>query len=194
MAINIPRESIANLERELSLIRSVLGEKGIRWTKPENIHFTLAFLGETPDEKLKIINYKLQMIAKEFKPFDIKLKGMGIFPHLSRPRILWIDGESRELQKLGETFQKELKKDGFRIDDHKPFQAHLTIGRIKFADQNFKEKLSEIIDQYKEKQFGQFDAKSIEIMESKLEPEGPKYKVISSHKFIAINNTNHSYS
>lgn len=184
LAINLPHQSIANLNRELSLIRTSLGEKNIRWTKSENIHFTLAFLGDTPEEKLQIIKDKLQIIANEYNPFWIRLRGLGVFPDINRPRILWIGSQAETLEKIGHLLQTELKRAGFRIDDHKPFKAHLTIARIKFSDQKFKEKLSALREKYKEKEFGQFQAKSIEMMESTLSPAGPIYKVLISSNFV----------
>ena len=147
----------------------------IKWTKPENIHFTLAFLGDTPEEKLQIISDKLQVITKKFKPFDIKLVGLGFFPNFHQPRILWIGAESSDLINLAASLHQELKQTGFKIDD-KPFKSHLTIARIKFIDPHLQEKLSSIVGEYKEKEFGCLETKSVEIMESVLFPSGPVYK------------------
>lgn len=178
VAINLSRELIADLARELSRIKEEVNNRNIKWVKPENIHFTLVFLGDTPEDKLQAISYKLQVAAKEFGPFGIKLKNIGVFPNLNQPRIIWIGAESKELIKIGRAAQSELKKAGLKIDE-KPFKSHLTIGRIKIPDENLKEKLSRLVEKYQEKEFGQFQAKSIEIMESFLFPEGPRYKIVA---------------
>lgn len=188
VAINISRELVANLECELSRIRTEIDDKGIKWVRPENIHFTLAFLGEISEVKVRDLSKSLEKIGRQFKPFMIKMIGIGVFPDLKRPRILWIGAESAELKRLAEATQKELRSVGFKIDE-KPFKSHLTIARlrqgfggqarIRFPDRDFQEKPSGLIGKYQNQEFGKLEVKSIEIMESVLSPSGPVYQSLA---------------
>ena len=101
------------------------------WTKEGNIHLTLKFLGEVNNSRIHDITISLNKAAMEYKPFSIEFGGIGIFPNLTRPRILWIGLKhgSKLVSKLADTINREMVKLGFPKDTR--FHPHLTLARIK---------------------------------------------------------------
>jgi len=130
IAIKLPPEinaSLIKLQHELKLTLPK-----ISWVKPANLHLTLKFLGEISTEQLACAAQKIPEIIKGFSPFEIKLETLGVFPDLSRGRIIWIGSQTPdpELKRLVGEIEKELSKIGLPKERHS-FQAHISLGRIK---------------------------------------------------------------
>lgn len=173
-------ESSANLECELMRIRGELNGEKIKWVNDSLHHLTLCFLGSIEDNRFKMIGDSLENIVKNYNPFVIKLGGLGVFPNVQRPRIIWIGVEGKELIKLGEEVNREMKRLGFKIEDRK-FSPHLTVGRVKFVSKDLPQKLKKIIQSPHVHSRGvSCRIEKIEIMESILNSEGPIYKVVTS--------------
>jgi 2''-5'' RNA ligase len=105
---------------------------GFKWTGPENLHFTLKFLGEIPEVRLKELTLALKSAAARNQNFILKLGSTGFFPPRGNSRIVWVgvsDG-SGELVKLADGVEHCCLEHGFTKAD-KMFQPHLTIARAK---------------------------------------------------------------
>ena len=105
---------------------------GIRWTKQENIHLTLKFLGEVPDEALESICAALREVCSAHAPFDARLRGLGAFPSPRRARVIWagMDEGSGEISALAESVESVLEPLGFRREGRR-YVPHATLGRAK---------------------------------------------------------------
>ena len=105
---------------------------GVTWTKPENLHLTLKFLGEIENERLPAIREAANASAQHVGPFSLTLGSVGVFPNARNPRVLWIglSGDVDNAVRLAARLDKELVARGF-AGEKRPFQPHLTIGRFK---------------------------------------------------------------
>lgn len=136
----------------------------------ENLHFTLKFLGEISNDRVQKVNQALETI--KFSKFDIKLAGVGAFPKLKFPRVIWIGVEQKSIQlmiELAEKVEKALEPLGFIFD--KPFKPHLTVFRIKKT-------IEDITEELKDKRtmnFGVQTVTEIKFKKSELTPRGPNY-------------------
>ncbi len=104
----------------------------IRWVKPENIHLTLKFIGDTPPADLLRIGPALRAAAAASAPFTLAARGAGVFPGIKAPRVVWagLSGELPALFALQQSVDKALAAAGF-APETRPFKAHLTLGRVK---------------------------------------------------------------
>jgi 2'-5' RNA ligase len=105
------------------------------FTRPENLHLTLAFLGETPETQLEKLYDILEDIQSS--PFSIPFNRTGCFTHSGKE--LWWIGAAKDssglplLKAIHEQLLSRLLKEGFPADT-RPFNAHITLGReIKHA-------------------------------------------------------------
>lgn len=104
----------------------------VRWTKQENVHLTLKFLGEVPDEALESICDTLKAACSTHAPFHARLRGLGAFPSPRRARVIWagMDEGSQEISSLAASLEAALEPLGFRPEGH-PYVPHATLGRVK---------------------------------------------------------------
>ena len=87
IAVEIPE----NVRRKVTdLVNSVRSNQPIKWVEFQNLHITLKFLGEVPDEKVKKVVELLGSVTKDIKPFIMSLHGLGCFPNPRSARVLWI--------------------------------------------------------------------------------------------------------
>lgn len=160
------KENLKPLIEKLSQI------KGLKAVEKENLHTTLIFLGEVPEAKLADIQKALSRV--EFESFKIALKGIGRFPNRGDPRVIWVailDGKD-EIVRLADSVYSELRKLGFKRD--KPFEAHITVARVKRKIPG----LDEILEDFKNADFGEMVVREFKLKQSILTPSGPIYKDI----------------
>jgi 2'-5' RNA ligase len=107
-------------------------------------------------------------------PFSLKVRGVGAFPNLKNPRVIWMGlMEGREvLVSIQKKIETQLEKAGFQPED-RPFHPHLTLGRMKSS--RGKEELMGRMEKYKEEEFGDFQVEKVILLKSDLRPTGPIY-------------------
>ncbi len=121
------RQALGDLQAQLRR----RGLNGLRWVRPEGIHLTLKFLGETPRDKLDTIEEALTGSTAGIAPHELSLGRLGTFGSRNAPRVLWVDlaGDVETLQRLQEQVERALVPLGFPRDN-RGFSAHLTLARV----------------------------------------------------------------
>ncbi len=155
------------------------GTSGIKWVDPRLIHLTLKFFGKISTEQVDEISEVSQKVILENKPFSLTLKGMGGFPHIRRPRIIWA-GLNRDLDallKLVEALEDAYEQIGIARED-RSFHPHLTLGRNKTNQPN--ERLFQRLSAWAEEESEPFAVEEIILYKSDLKPFGPVYSKICS--------------
>ena len=131
VAINPPPEARRTALEAATETASDLGD-GVRWTKPENVHVTLKFLGKVPDEALGGVLDALRETCSAHAPFYARLRGLGAFPSTRRARVVWagVDEGSREMSALAASVEAALEPLGFRREGRR-YVPHATLGRAR---------------------------------------------------------------
>lgn len=102
----------------------------VRWVPENNIHITLKFLGDTSPANVEILKKILTVEANQVQPFDLKIEGVGAFPSIRRPRVIWVGIETPPvLFALQRAIDVETQRLGYTPED-RPFSPHLTLGRL----------------------------------------------------------------
>lgn len=144
----------------------------LKLVEPQNLHFTLHFLGNIQEDRIPELDEILQSI--EGSKFDLELVGLGCF-RPQRPRVIWIgcttgaEGLIQYQKFLG----RELRTHGFPAETRK-YSPHLTVVRVKSGINS--EQLMELVQQNAAKEFGHFQVSSIKLKKSTLTPKGPIYE------------------
>jgi 2'-5' RNA ligase len=173
VAVEIP-ENITSSIREL---QQGLKDYGVdmRWVRPENIHVTLKFLGNVDANDIDKISGAIYITTDGVASISLKARGIGVFPGIKRPRILWVGftGQLESLMRLQQTLDENLKAMGFP-KEKRPFKGHLTIGRINnkiFVD---------ALRAFSHFESETFIADKIILFKSELKPQGAVYTNLAS--------------
>jgi len=179
IAIDITEEAkqaIAGLQRELRRL-----DPAVTWTRPENVHLTLKFLGEIDEELVPSIIEHCSGKAREMSPFRLELSYPGVFPNMRHPRVLWVGlkGDLGPLSRLQEAVDQAMEGLGFSLENG-VFRPHLTIGRVK-GGRKLREMLARM-EMYDMPQVS-FEIRDLVLYQSELSPGGSKYMEISRMPF-----------
>jgi len=172
IAIELPAAVIALLDRVQQELKA-LGLKA-RWVRPQNIHLTLKFLGNIDCAAIEEIGRAMAEAAGECAPFTLTVGGIGFFPGIRRPRVVWIGlgGATAVLLNLQGNLADRLAAVGF-AKEKRSFKAHLTVGRIRQAvNPNI---LDQAVQAYSDIGNLKFSADRIILFESDLKPSGAVY-------------------
>ncbi len=171
IAVELPE----NIKKQIEQLQAPLKRTDafVSWVKPTNIHVTLKFLGEVPEEKTNEVLSATQKALEGSRKFTMDLKGMGAFPDIKRPKVIWIGtGSGQEnLSRMAERIEEEMEKIGFPREKRK-FSPHFTIGRVKSL-RNI-EKLMELVKS-SDFQTERIEVDEVVVMKSQLHPAGAIY-------------------
>ncbi|MBI3975904.1 MAG: RNA 2',3'-cyclic phosphodiesterase [Armatimonadetes bacterium] len=163
------RDAILHLEERLREAGAPL-----RWIPPENLHFTVRFLGEIAPAQLALVRRVTREVASAASPFRLVLEGVGAFPSVQRPQVVWVGVRegSEELALISSRLDAALARHGFPRED-RPFVAHLTITRLKH-DRRWAE-VVRALSGFREVPVGSQQVTLLSIVESHLNPRGARY-------------------
>jgi 2'-5' RNA ligase len=158
--------------------------RAVAWVPAANLHLTLRFLGELSDLQLGEVEAALGEAAAVTAPFALTLHGLGAFPGLERPRILWVgiaDGAlaAREVQAR---IEAALERRGIPRE-RQAWHPHLTIGRV-FDERAWRREaglpLRQALAAAARRSFGRLAVSHIALMRSDLSPQGARYRELAS--------------
>lgn len=157
------------------------GGHNLRFVAPENLHFTLKFLGEITEEDARRLGSALAVLNQEFPPFPISVGSLGGFPDLRHPRVLWVGVQigADQLERLAQRVEAICSDAGLE-GDKKPFRSHLTIARSRERrprSMNLPERALEI-------QLGEMTVDRVVLMHSQLGPQGAVYTPLSEVRLV----------
>ncbi|MDJ0802791.1 MAG: RNA 2',3'-cyclic phosphodiesterase [Desulfobacterales bacterium] len=177
LAFNPPEDTVRRIER----LQHRLQAEGlaVRWVEPANIHLTLKFLGETDPAAGEGIERAMQAAVAGQAPLEMALGGLGGFPRLSRPRVLWqaVAGEVDRLEVIQQALDVRLTRCGFEREK-RPFRAHLTIGRIR-RPQRWRTADAAIARRMQDLPLVPFTVDTLIWYESRLCPGGAQYTALA---------------
>jgi RNA 2',3'-cyclic 3'-phosphodiesterase len=131
VAIELPTEALGALNRVQHELQRDPALVRLRWTRPDGIHLTLKFLGETPTARRADIEGAVGRAVEGVSPFDVRLGKLGRFGTRGNPRVVWVDveGDTGALLRLQERVERELAQLRYPPENRK-FSPHLTLARI----------------------------------------------------------------
>jgi len=177
IAFDLESEAV---RKKLAAVQKLLAETGadLKLVEPQNIHITVRILGDiTPATAEKIFT---EMQQVQFTLFNVQIKGLGAFPDLRYPRVVWagITEGADQLRIVFNQLEPRLRSLGF-APDPKGFSPHLTIARVKTGIN--KAQLSDFIAENANYDFGTIKAECLRLKRSDLTPRGPVYSTLKQY-------------
>lgn len=179
VAIEFPRD----VRRELWADTAPLREEPfpVRWVGEDRLHLTLKFLGEVEEGRVDDVAGALARAARPSRPFALRVEGVGAFPSLERPRVVWLGVEAPgELASVQTRVEEELAELGFDRE-RRDFHPHVTLGRVRREARRGAlaglEEAAAGIDVSAESR-----VEEVTLMRSVLKSGGAEYSAVRSHE------------
>ena len=177
IALSLDEPTRAAVAAEIDRLRPL--SRAVAWVPSQNLHLTLKFLGDQSDGRLAEALLGIEEAAAGRAPFALTLYGLGAFPGIEQPRILWVgvtEG-AREIRALQSEVEAALDRRQF-APESRPWHPHLTIGRV-FDPRRWRRDASpalrESIARAATTRFGTFEISHVALMRSDLHPSGARY-------------------
>jgi 2'-5' RNA ligase len=155
--------------------------RAARWVRPESLHVTLKFLGETDPQKLPEIRAALAPIQFA-QPVAMDFRVLGFFPNEFEPRVLWCGVQAgANLTELAAAVEGALEPLGFTRET-RAYSPHLTLARLEPGDAL--ENLVRAADALKSYDFGAARESEFDLFESVLKPSGAQYSKLAAFRFV----------
>lgn len=181
IAVEIPSSIHQAILQETESLRTALGTAVIRWVPIQNIHLTLKFLGDVAPAHVEALTEMLGVEAGKVDPFDIHISGLGSFPSLKRPRVLFVGVQAPAgLEALYRGIESACARLGYEPEE-RSFSPHLTLGRVKQdASSAEQQKIRRIFEELKIDSLSIARVDSVHLYKSELKPNGAVYSQLFS--------------
>ena len=167
------RELVAAIERLRPVARDVA------WVAPGNLHLTVKFLGDVAEDRIGPITGALEQAAAGLHAFDADLVGLGAFPSVTRPRVVWAgvtEGADMTAALAGRVDEALTALDFAR--EGRAFSPHVTLGRVRQPRRD--PSLAEALRGAAGSRFGRIRVTGASLMRSELSPRGARHSELAA--------------
>ena len=183
VAVDLPGAVRERLSEEVSSLKE--SNADVRWTRPENFHLTLKFLGDVSIANLELLTEMIEKEISSHRQFDISVGGSGAFPNIRQPHVVWVGVEAPpELSAIQNGIEVTTSRLGYSREE-RAFSPHLTLGRVsRNATSLDVKKISIVLETNKIGFLGATCVEKVYLYRSDLQPAGAVYTQIYSSSLI----------
>jgi len=184
IAVDLSAEVLGRLENVHRQLKQRIPGAAVRWAPVKNIHLTLKFLGDVSESNLKVLYEIMKKEAEKQKVFEIRVSGLGAFPSINRPRVIWVGVQSPpDLAAVQRAIDLETARLGYTSEERE-FSPHLTLGRIsRSASSEEAGQIGATLGSMKVGDLGSSLIQAVHFYRSDLNPEGAIYTKLYSAPF-----------
>jgi len=176
IAVDFPLEYLQKINEIANYFKSQTPEDAVKWVNPENMHLTVKFLGDLPLENLDEAKRIMDGSVGDWKPFEISVSGLGMYPNAKKPRVIWLGVHpEKPLVHIHQRLDQNLAALNIQREQRK-YSPHLTLGRVRrMTDRDSVSQIGKTLSQFKVDSLGTIEVIQINLYQSDLTPKGPIY-------------------
>lgn len=181
IAANLPPEMLRRLADMQARLERQLAGAPLRWVRPEGIHLTLKFLGDTDPARIEAITDALAAAVAPHPRFELQVRGLGCFPHMRQPNVLWagVSDPGNRLRDLAAGVDAAMHGLGW-AKERRPYSGHLTLARVKKVSGRERRALGERLAALDlDPNLGTLPLASLHLMRSQLQRDGAVYSELA---------------
>ena len=179
-AIDIPNEVRGKIDQHIAELKRLVPDSGASWTRTENMHLTLKFMGNVPKLSVEKLSKAAARAVSNEAAFEIVARGAGSFPQSGQPRVPWIGLEdiAGKLAELHARLEAEAFEEGFAREE-RAFHPHLTVARLRKPHH-----ARALATEHKTLGFEPVAIRvgELSVIRSELHPKGSRYTLVSRHE------------
>ena len=181
VAVAIPEVVKAKMEEAQAELRRAVPGHGVRWTRREQFHLTLKFLGDVDAARVEALGEAIRAACRGFGALHLRAERVGFFPDERCPRVVWtgVQDQAERLPRLQQAVDAATRDFTIEQKDER-FTGHVTLARIKAIRRPETGALGKAAAGLAEEVFGQWTAGSIELMRSVLSPQGASHSSLAT--------------
>ncbi len=174
IAVDIPRSPA--LDALAADVRKA--SPSLKVVATDQLHLTVKFLGDTEEGLIPEIVAAIREATSGAQPFEMRVRGTGAFPSLSRMNVIWVGVEGAEpLAKIAEALESALESLGFPRE-RRSWTAHVTLARVKGSRDL--EPVRRVLESHATDLFGTSTVDVVHLKKSVLTPQGARYTIVES--------------
>ena len=156
-------------------------EEAVRWAPFEQLHLTLAFLGNVAEGGISQLKGALDKVASHHRRFSLAAKSIGAFSSVRNPRVIWagIVGQVEALTHLQADVTADVRQ-WAQEEETRKYHPHLTLGRVRPINPRELRKVSAALAEGESGDFGEWYVEAFHLMQSKLSPHGAQHSVLAT--------------
>ena len=176
IALRLPDALLAKLAEVQREIRSLLPPNSTAWTKPDNLHLTLRFLGNVATTSVPELETRLRGALMGFGELELICERLGCFPDLRYPRVIWawVHDANERLPQLHRCIDEAAREFAEKPAEAR-FVGHVTLARPKQIKRSDAERLARFVEAAVDRSFGVWLANEILLVQSELSAAGSKH-------------------
>jgi len=176
VAIALPGPVRAEIIRAQQELQPLVPRTVARWTRPDQFHLTLRFLGAIPTDGIETLKQSVSVVCRNARPLALRAEGVGFFPNARLPRVIWAGVNDAENRLVDLQQRLEIAVHPFSPEPgEKNFAGHITLGRLKNPPPADVQKLVARVPALTKCPFGDWTAREVEIIQSELSATGARY-------------------
>jgi 2'-5' RNA ligase len=180
IAIPLPTALLDKLDALQQRLERQTPPRSVRWVRTQGIHLTLKFLGDTPTEKLPEIEQALAAVARHAPTCTFTAEGLGCFPNLRRPRVVWVGVHepAGRLEALQNAIEEVMAPFGYP-PENRGFSPHLTLGRMgRRASRDDAAQVGDVVASMAVESLAEVAVDRFALIRSVLKPTGAEYTTL----------------
>ena len=175
IALNLPAEVSDAMQRLQTQLKTLCPKGLVRWTPAQQVHLTLRFLGDIARESVTEIEDALRRACEDVAPFEVLTGGLGCFPDLKRPCVVWLALEGDRIALTSLQARIAAATAAWGEIERREFRPHLTIGRVGKGSVVELRRLGEAIRVHPIPPPSRWRVIQVEFMRSELHPHGARH-------------------
>jgi 2'-5' RNA ligase len=187
VAIPVPENIRAGMAAVQAGLRQAMRGAQVRWTPPAQFHLTLSFLGNVAAARIPDLTAAISAACAGHSPLLLRAGGIGFFPQAREPRVVWlgVTDDTPALEALWGDLLKATRPFAEKTEEDKNFQAHITLGRIKFIGPAARLALAAAAEQANRTSAGEWLATAAHLMRSELGESGVRHSGLAEFSFAS---------
>lgn len=185
IAVDLPPGVLSALGQISAQLQEKLPRTPVRWVDNHKMHLTLKFLGDVSTENIGMVEKILLSESAKRPVMEIGIGGIGAFPNMRHPRVIWIGVEAPpDLSDLRRGIEDGIARLGYNYDKYE-FTPHLTLGRIsRKASAKDVRSVGSVLHEFQVGFIGAARIDAVHLYRSDLNPDGARYTRLFSAPLV----------